>query len=72
MRYGMGKGKKPKSTEPCAYFHRKAGCKRGKDCCFYTHGKDGSTSAAGDKHVPIQRPTSHRQQQEIGGRMAPS
>lgn len=26
-------------------------------CCFYTHGKDGSTSAAGDKHVPIQRPT---------------
>lgn len=28
-----------------------------KDCCFYTHGKDGSTSAAGDKHVPIQRPT---------------
>lgn len=55
-RDGMGKGKKLRSTEPCAYFHRKVGCKRGRDC-FYAHGKDGSTSAAGDKHVPIQRPT---------------
>lgn len=53
---GTGKGKKLRSTEPCAYFHRKVGCKRGKDC-FYAHGKDGSTTLAGDKHVPIQRPT---------------
>lgn len=50
------KKEKLKSTEPCAYFRRKVGCKRGKDC-FFAHGKDGSTSTAGDRHVPIQRPT---------------
>lgn len=53
---GPGKGEKLRSTEPCAYFHRRVGCKRGKSC-FYAHGKDGSTSVAGDKHVPIQKPT---------------
>lgn len=53
---GTGKGEKLRSTEPCAYFHRRVGCKRGKGC-FYAHGKDGSTSVAGDKHVPIQKAT---------------
>lgn len=48
------KGKKLRSTEPCTYFHRRVGCKRGKDC-FYTHSKDGPTNTAG-KYVPIKKP----------------
>ncbi|PWW76605.1 hypothetical protein C7212DRAFT_363531 [Tuber magnatum] len=42
---------KGKKTELCAYFHRKIGCRRGKDC-FYLH-ENGSGTFAGEKyHCP--------------------
>lgn len=42
------RGKKFKSkTEVCAYFHRRDGCKRGKDCFYIHESKDGSTSLPG-------------------------
>lgn len=44
-----GTGSKPKKPEPCTYFHRKVGCKRGNEC-FYVH-ENGSASLASDEYV---------------------
>ncbi|RPA96601.1 hypothetical protein L873DRAFT_1221704 [Choiromyces venosus 120613-1] len=47
---------KGKKTELCAYFHRKIGCRRGKDC-FYLHENE-SGSFTGEKYVCLKRGSS--------------
>ncbi|KAG0125431.1 hypothetical protein HOY82DRAFT_673077 [Tuber indicum] len=44
---------KGKKTELCAYFHRKIGCKRGKDC-FYLHENE-SSAFTGEKYHCLKR-----------------
>jgi len=47
---------KGKKTELCAYFHRKIGCRRGRDC-FYLHENE-SSSFTGEKYHCLKRRSS--------------
>ena len=48
-----GFNSKGKKTELCAYFHRKIGCRRGRDC-FYLHENE-SSSSTGEKYHCLKR-----------------